>query len=95
MTEFKIIASRPIAKKDFDHHPEFDVEIISGELSVNDRFVIYETHHPYEVTIRKIEDKGKYLTLSINCPVRYEGWHVGTIVDTENPDSDRKYGYRT
>ncbi len=95
MAVFKIIASRPIKKKDYEHHPELDVEMISGELKVDDRFIIYETHHPFEIIIRKLEKKGAVLTLSISCPVRYEGWHVGTIVDTDHPESGRKFGYRT
>jgi len=94
MAVFKIIASRPQTIKDFDHHPEIDVEIISGDLKVDDSFVLYETRHPFEVIIRKIE-KGELITLSISCSVSYEGWHVGTIVDTENPEAGQKYGYRT
>ncbi len=95
MAIFKIIASRPIKKKDFDHHPEFDVEMLSGDLKVDERFTLFETHHPFEVIIRNLENKGDFLTLSISCPIRYEGWHVGTIVDTENPEAGCKYGYRT
>ncbi len=95
MAVFKIIASRPIEKKDFDHKPQLDIQILSGNLNVNDEFVLYETHHPFSVIIRKIENKGDFITLHISCAVRYEGWHVGTVVDTENPEAGRKYGYRT
>ena len=95
MAVFKIITSRPIEKKDFDHKPQLDVQLLSGKLNVGDDFVLYETHHPFDVIIRKIEDKGDYLTLHINCAVSYEGWHVGTIVDTNNSEAGQKYGYRT
>lgn len=95
MTIFKIIASRPIEKKDFDHKPQLDVQIISGNLNVGDEFVLYETHHPFRVIIRKIENKGDFFTLHVSCGVGYEGCHIGTVVDTENPESGRKYGYRT
>jgi len=47
------------------------------------------------VIIRKIENKGDFITLHVSYAVRYEGWHVGTIVDTDNPEVGRKYGYRT
>ena len=73
MAVFKIITSRPIEKKDFDHKPQLDVQLLSGKLNVGDDFVLYETHHPFDVIIRKIEDKGDYLTLHINCAVSYEG----------------------
>ena len=49
MAVFKIIASRPIEKKDFDHKPQLDVQIISGNLNVDDEFVLYERHHPFNV----------------------------------------------
>jgi len=51
MAVFKIIASRPIEKKDFDHKPQLDVQMMSGDLKVDDIFVLYETHHPFEVII--------------------------------------------
>ncbi|QTA80670.1 Uncharacterized protein dnl_29810 [Desulfonema limicola] len=95
MAVFQIIASRPIEKKDFDHRPELDVKMISGELKVDDTFILYETHHPFEVIIRKLENNDNFITVSVSCSVRYEGWHVGTIVDTENPEAGRKFGYRT
>lgn len=94
MAVVKIIASRPQKIKDFEHHPEFDVEIISGDLSVGDRFVLWETRHPFEAIVRKIL-KGDVVTLSVSCSVSYEGWRVGTIVDSNDPEAGRKYGYRT
>jgi hypothetical protein len=94
MAVFRIIASRPQVIKDYDHHPEFDVEIIEGDLNQDDRFILWETRHPFPVIIRKIA-KGEVTTLSVSCSVSYEGWHVGTVVDTNNPDAGRKYGYRT
>ena len=95
MAKFKIIASRPIEKKDFDHKPQLDVQLLSGNLNVGDEFILYETHHPFDVAIRKIENKGDFITLHISCAVPYESWHVGTMVDTDNPEAGRMYGYRT
>jgi hypothetical protein len=93
MAIFRILFSRPQIIKDFEHHPEFDVQILSGSLEVEDKFCLYETHHQCWFTILEIK-RGPVSTLVVDKPIRYFNWHQGTIVDTENPEAGYEYGYK-
>ncbi|MBF0227870.1 MAG: hypothetical protein HQK76_20680 [Desulfobacterales bacterium] len=94
MAIFKIFFSRPKIIKDFNHHPEFDIQLISGSLKAGDRFCLYETHHDFWFTVLEVK-KGTVLTIVVDRSISYFNWHKGTIVDTENSEAGRKFGYRT
>jgi hypothetical protein len=94
MAVFHIVASRPQQVKDFSDHPEFDVEVIKGEISAGLIFRLYETHHPCDFTVIEVREGRQRLTLVVNKSISWEDKWVGAIVDTENPKAALKYGYR-
>ncbi|MFH2047409.1 MAG: hypothetical protein ABIK92_19955 [Pseudomonadota bacterium] len=94
MAIFKILFSRPKIIKDFDHHPEFDIQLVSGSLKAGDKFCLFETHHDFWFTVLEVR-KGPVSTIVVDQSISSINWHQGTIVDTENPEAGRKFGYRT
>ena len=94
MAIFRIIASRPPQIKDFSDHPEFDIELISGKLKEGDRFQLFETHHPCNYTILNIKEKDNHHTLVVKESISWENKWADAVVDTENNEVSRRYGYR-
>ena len=61
MAIFKIIASRRGTEPD---GAEFEIEPISGEVTVGDEFQCLERHHPIDYRVRAIQNSTTKVTLS-------------------------------
>ena len=92
MAKFKVTKSRVLATGSGTHRTELNVILLEGQLQPGDKFWAFETHHPFEVTIRAIRHEGeaKYL---VECEASdmlgaYEGFFDRAVVDT----SGRKRG---
>ena len=91
MALFRILDSSPQQEKRFDHHPYFDVEMLSGALDSGDRFVLFDTSHPCRYEIVSIEPVGTAVRLRVRQPIMWRGAWKGAVVDTEEPDAARQY----
>ena len=81
MALFKIIESESInGSKEPNLRSIFKIELIKGELNEGDIIRLYETHHPIDFEIKKIEINAIYTSKAIP----WNNWNHGTIVDTEN-----------
>src|SRR5512147_969866 len=82
MARFKIVGSHSTNDPDV---VDFDVVYIEGNLSVDEEFVVYDTHHP--IKCRVIAVTGKDITFTLRCwlhlGIGWEDQFAGAIVDTK------------
>lgn len=90
MTIFQIKSSRSARNGDL---AEFDVFAISGEVSYGCEFLLFETHHPCKFVVERVEKNGELTLLKVQGIVPWDNRWRCAIVDTENPDAAKKYGY--
>ncbi|NQT39515.1 MAG: hypothetical protein HQ581_18610 [Planctomycetes bacterium] len=93
MATFKILKSRNYNDKLGKIRSEFVVELLDGEIEPGDRFRLYETHHYTDYTVYSVESPDKSCVVYAEPDLWYEGWHEGSILDTNDLESGRKYGY--
>jgi hypothetical protein len=92
MPRFKVVSSRTISTGDETHRTELSVVVLEGQLKVGDTFWAFETHHPFEVTVRAIRHNAGTQHI-VECEVagglgKYDGFFDSAVIDT----SGRKRG---
>jgi hypothetical protein len=90
MTVFQIKSSRSAKSGKL---AEFDVAVVSGEVSPGCEFLLFETHHPCNFVVKQVKNVGELTTLQVHGIVPWDNRWRGAMVDTENPDAAKKYGY--
>lgn len=93
MSLFKIIKSRKY-KQDGENVSEFDICLEQGEVDEDTMFTLFETHHRVEFGIKKIcKKESGLLTIILTKHIPFDGQWEGALVDTEEPENNKKYGY--
>ena len=92
MTVFQIKSSRSAESGEL---AEFDVYVTDGELIPGSEFVLFETHHPCNFVVEKVNANGELTTIQVQGVVPWDNRWRGAIVDTQNPDAAKKYGYNS
>jgi len=90
MTIFQIKSSRSAINGNL---AEFDVIVVNGEVSYGCEFLLFETYHPCKFVVERVEKKGELILLKVQGIVPWDNRWRGAIVDTENSDAAKKYGY--
>jgi hypothetical protein len=82
MARFKIVGSRSTSDPDI---VDFDVVNLEGNLSVDEEFVVYDTHHPLKCRVIAVTSRD--LTFTLRCWLQHGiGWEnqfADAIVDTK------------
>ena len=78
MPIFRIISTRRIN----DRNTAFEVEEVSGQLSLGDEFRCYDTHHPADYRVVEVKKDKKKCVLVCAGRIGFEGLFEGAIVDT-------------
>ena len=90
MAIFKIIKSKTILDNGKKvRESKFEYKLLQGELKSGDVFRLYETHHYTDFIITNITKI--YFVASPNLFI--SGWGEKAVLDTENLESGRKFGY--
>ncbi|MGD2117718.1 MAG: hypothetical protein PVG66_05115 [Chromatiales bacterium] len=90
MTVFQVKSSRSAESGKL---AEFDVSVTDGELISGCEFVLFDTHHPCNFVVEKANANGELTTIQVQGVVPWGNRWCGAIVDTQNPDAAKKYGY--
>ena len=95
MSLFKIINSRKIKKTD-GVASEFEVKILKGNLSLQEEFTLFETHHKITFKILKIIGlTSDHFRIQTSRPIMFDGQWKNTEVNTKDLEQNRKYGYKS
>ena len=67
--------------------PEFEIEFADGQIGVGTRFVLWETHHQCNFTVREVRRDPPRQTLEVAQAIPW----AGLLVYTDNPRVSRTY----
>lgn len=93
MARFKILKSSNCRDGSASRESEFVVDVLSGALVVDDKFRLYETHHYSDYTVRSVRRESDKIVIRCQPSVWYDGWHEGSVLDTDDLKSGLKYGF--
>ena len=92
MARVKIVKSRNCRDDTGKDECEFVVEILEGDLVPGDQFRLYETHHFTDYTVLSLNPLEDTCVVRAKPDLWYEGWHEGSILDTQNLEAGIRYG---
>lgn len=88
MAQFHILSCRRVDST----HTDFEVRLTLGSLAVGDRFRCYDTHHPVDYRIERIDNHDDRQTLHCDGWIGFDEQFTEAILDTEQ--SGRPAGFR-
>lgn len=92
MSKFRLLDTRRCPEPGY---AEFVVQWLEGDISEGERFTVYDTHHPIEVSVvGSIAHPGGAI---LRCAVAlgWDGQFASSIVDTSGPSRSEAFRYET
>jgi hypothetical protein len=92
MPRFRLLDSR--RSKDIGH-AELTVEWLEGSLAAGDSFVVYDTHHPINVSVVDSIPQSKGAILRCAVILGWDGQFARSVVDTDASGRRKAFRYET
>ena len=89
MAIFTIIKSKKTADK-----VELTVELKEGSIEPENKFQLFETHHPITFTVKDVVRRNELTILTCAGNIPWENAFVNHKVDTENPKVAKLSAYK-